>query len=110
MTIPQMKLCEQFAEGILQHFKRLNIVGKHILENETVKVQILAYGKTISTTIPLRVILNIVSTLESWKIARYEIIKELTNGLTDACVGGKNVNGSNTKRSSLKKRKKRKIK
>ena len=107
MTIPQMKLCEQFAEGILQHFKRLNIVGKHILENETVKVQILAYGKTISTTIPLRVILNIVSTLESWKIARYEIIKELTNGLVEV---GKNVNGSKIKGSSLKKRKKRKIK
>ena len=83
MTIPQMKLCEQFAEGILQHFKRLNIVGKHILENETVKVQILAYGKTISTTIPLRVILNVISNIESWQVVRFEIISELTKGIED---------------------------
>ena len=83
MTIPQMKLCEQFAEGILQHFKRINIVGKCILENDTVKVQILVYGKTISTTISLGVILNVISNIESWQVVRFEIISELTKGIED---------------------------
>ena len=88
MTIAQMKLCEQFAESILQHFKRINIVGKCILEDNTVKIQILVYGRTISTTISLGVILNVISNLESWKITRYEIISELTKGI-NACVDRK---------------------
>ena len=103
MTIPQMRLCERFADSILLHFKRLNIVGKHILGEDIVKVQILAYGKTISTTIPLKVISNVISNLESWQVARYEIIQELTNGLVEV---GKNINGSGER----KKKKKRRVK
>lgn len=83
MTVAQGKLCEQFAEGILSHFKRINIAGKYILEDNAVKIQILVYGKTISTTISLGVILNVISNLESWQVTRYEIISEMTKGIKD---------------------------
>ncbi len=106
MTPAQIKLCESFADSILIHFRRLNIPGKCILESNSAKIQILAYGKTISTTIPANVIINVVSNIESWKTTRYEIIEELTNTLVFI---GKNVNGSH-KKSTKKNKKRRKIK
>lgn len=107
MTLSQIKLCEKFANSILIHFNRINIPGKFILENNGVKIQILAYGKTISTTISVHVIMNIAENLEAYITARYEIIEELTSALV---VVGKNINESNKKSAKKHKKRKRKVK
>ena len=107
MLLSQIKLCKNFANSILIHFKRLNIPGKFILENNGVKIQILVYGKTISTTISVHVIMNIAESLESYITARYEIIEELTNALV---MVGKNINESNKKSAKKHKERKRKHK
>ncbi len=107
MTPAQIKLCESFTDSILIHFKKLDIPGKCILEGNSAKIQILAYGKTISTTIPANVIINVVSNIESWKTTRYEIIAELTNALVFI---GKNVNRSHKRSAKKIKKRKRKVK
>jgi len=107
ISSPQRKLYEVFAQGILNHFKRISIPGKYIIEYSNVTISIIAYDKTIITKIPLKVIMNVSSSIEAMQRTRFEIVQELTMAIVKV---GENRNGEDNKKIGGKKNKRRRKK
>ncbi len=81
------KVLISFASGILRHFSGASgasIPGEYVLKPNGVQIIIKAYDKSISTTIPYNVIVNITQNFESWQRMRFEIIQELTIAIKEA--------------------------